>query len=796
MSLSASIAKFLVRHRGIGFGIALALSALSLLGLKHFEIRNDYRSYFQNGNAYLENADWLSARRGETTEAVILIYEPEDGDAFSMLSLLQYMHIAERAKKLPHTREAKSWLDMDKPIQVASDNKTKDVTYKTAPFDFGIDLFSEKGRQILRNDALKTPTVAGRYVSHDGSTAAVLVFIEISSHSKERMTAIEQLVSEIEGIEAELQEAASRDRIRIAGSTLFDYAAYKVLSKDARSLFPFILLLISSALFILYRSYLFAAAAFIIIVIPIIVTAGVVAALGYYFSTIAVSGLLLVGTLAVADVIHISNSFFLNLSQPISKTQAIEKALAKNLWAITATSSTTALGELAMLFSASPPIQVMGIVVIIGAFVALGLALLMLPLVLTAIPTQEREVVSRVADKLSRLSGICHRNPSRVLIVFLPIILVMTAGILQSRVTDTMSGWFSKGTTFRQGMDALDAGYLGGDTITVAMEMPARDIAAARNYPKLDGRLLVYQNVAQAMAEQSGPGIWMSAVESAKAFDGILSGSHETAFRISKTQDTSGLRNFSTATLANSGLMTPLEFGKIDYSLWYFDSSHNSSFTLLDVTEQIDQAANGTSEGRKVRTGGIGPAFASLSVANYWDILKGSAIAFSIISVVMIFVSGSVILGITSIIPNLVPLVCAYGLWGWFVGELNLASITVFSVAMGIVVDDTIHVIVMYRHYLAEGLPSGRAVEEAIRGSGTGLLTTTIIIAGGFFILSFSGFLLTAHKALLVGISLTVAFLFDLTMMAALLAILSKWMSRKRAPNIKPATEIHSCPIL
>lgn len=783
-SISSHVAKLLVRFRRTAFIIALVCAAISLFGLKHFEIRNDYRSYFQSGNSYLENADWLSARRGETTEAVVLLYQPEDKDVFSILSLLQYMHIAERAKKLPYTSDTQSWLDVDKPIQTHSTDGKRDIALKAAPFDFGVDLFSEEGRQILRSDALRTPSIAGRYVSRDGSTAAVLLFVDIASHSKERMAAIEQLVGEIEGIEAELRGAAKGDRIRIAGSTLFDYAAYKVLSQDAKSLFPFVLLLISSALLVLYRSSLFAVAAFLIIVLPIIVTAGVVAALGYYFSTLAVSGLLLVGTLAVADVIHISNSFFLNLNQPMPKDQAIEKALAKNLWAVTATSSTTAFGELAMLFSASPPVQVMGIVVIIGAYIALGLALLMLPLALTVIPTQERELVSRVANKLSRISGYCHRNPARVLAVFLPIILVMTAGIAQSRITDTMSGWFSEGTAFRQGMDALDAGYLGGDTITIAMEMPARDVASARNYPKIDERLGIYQNVAQATATEGGSGIWVSVVESAKALHDILNGPGETSFRMTATPDTRGLRNFSTATVAKAGLMTPLERGKMDYSLWYFDSSQSSSFALLDITGKIDQAAIGAAEGRKIRTGGIGPAFASLSVANYWNILQGSVIAFGIISVVMIFVSRSVILGITSIIPNLVPLLCAYGLWGWLVGELNMAAITVFSVAMGIVVDDTIHVIVMYRHYLAEGLSSVRAVEEAIRGSGTGLLTTTIIIAGGFFILSFSGFLLTAHKALLVGISLTVAFIFDLTMMAALLAMLSKWTTRHDATQI------------
>lgn len=782
--MTEKIAANLVRYRVATciLGVLIILACLS--GIKKFEIRNDYRSFFKDGNTYLDTSDWISDRRGESQEIIVLIYQPEDRDVFSMLSMLQYSHIAETVKKFAHVTETKSWMDMKKIVQVPTQGNPKAYVYKSGYFDFGLNLFAEEGRQILKRDALQTPTIAGRYVSFDGSTAAILVFVEIESKSKERISAVEIFIAQVRALEKELQQAAPGDRIQVAGSTLFDYAAFSTLRDDVRFLFPFVVLLIISVLYALYRSALFVVFCFLLILFPVLATAGLLAGLGFFFSTLSISGMLLVGTLAVADVIHISNSFFLNVHQGMQKDLAIQKALQKNLWAVTATTVTTALGQVAMLYSASPPVQIMGTVVMTGSFLALILALLIMPLLLMSIRVGSRQTAQRLSLGLSRISAYSYSHPGVVLGIFIPLLLLVGAGMMQSHITDTMSGWFSEKTDFRQGMDALDTGYLGGDTITMAMAMPIKDQLSARAYPKIDDRLQSYFQVADSLTQQSGPGKWVSLVDSLNAAKGLFEGKENTGFRLPATGETLALNKFNAETVANVGLMTPLSLGKKDYSLWYFDSAVTSSFDLLDVISRVEQTANDQAGNRQVRVGGIGPAFAELGVQNYWYNFEGSILAFGLITIVLIFIFRSLTLGLVSIIPNLAPIVFTYGLWGWFVGEVNLAAITVYSVALGIVVDDTIHVVVMYRRYRDQGLPGLQAVEEAIRGSGTGLLTTTVLIAGGFFILSFSGFLLTAHKVLLAGTAVTAAFVFDIAMVPALLALLGKVSKGKQRQEL------------
>lgn len=768
------IADLLYQRRVLFFVLGLVLVVLGMSGLKHFVIKNDYRSYFKDGNMFLDNTDWLSNRLGDSGETILLIYKPHDEDVFSSLSILQYLHIAREAKTLPYSTDVSIWLDIEKLIKVEHPNK-KEAEYKAAPFNYGLDLFSEEDRAILRADALNTPAIAGRYVSRDGKTAAAIITVDIESTSAERLSKIKELKDAVADLQADLQKAAPHDQLVMAGSTLFDYAAFETLRHDVRRLFPVAFLLITAILFFLYRSPLFVCFCLVLIFVPVLVTAGLISALGFSFSTLSISGLLLVGTLAVADIIHISNSFFLFVHQKIPKEEAIKKALEKNLWAVTATTITTALGQLAMLFSASPPVQVMGAVVMVGAFTALILAVMIMPFLLSQLSPKKEPAVSALSKILANISLRCHNNPVKTLSLSALIMAVMLAGIAQSRVTDSMSGWFAKDTDFRQAMDLVDAGYLGGDTLTISLEMLPKDMVSARSYPNIDDRLQSYLDFTSATKEAGGAGDWVSLAESLDAAKlRIQDDTVSTAFRVVASDDTDSLKKFTADTVSKSGLLTPFEMGQTDYSLWFFDSALDSSFDLLDKVYDIQDAALANADGREVKVGGIGPAFANLSVMNYASILNGSVIAFTIISLVLIFIFRSLKMGALSVIPNLAPIVFAYGVWGWCVGDVNLAAITVFSVAMGIVVDDTIHVIVMYRRAVARGLSSADAVEDAIRGCGTGLLTTTLIIAGGFFLLSLSGFLLTAHKALLVGTAISAAFVFDLTMLPALLGLVGR----------------------
>jgi hypothetical protein len=122
-----------------------------------------------------------------------------------------------------------------------------------------------------------------------------------------------------------------------------------------------------------------------------------------------------------------------------------------------------------------------------------------------------------------------------------------------------------------------------------------------------------------------------------------------------------------------------------------------------------------------------------------------------------------------AIVPNILVTATVFGIMGWLGIALDLMTITIAAVAMGIAVDNTIHYIHRYR---SEARISG--VASAIRSThgsvGFAMLYTTVIIVVGFGSLAFSDFIPSVLFGVLTGVALSGAFLFDATVLPVLLA--------------------------
>ena len=83
-------------------------------------------------------------------------------------------------------------------------------------------------------------------------------------------------------------------------------------------------------------------------------------------------------------------------------------------------------------------------------------------------------------------------------------------------------------------------------------------------------------------------------------------------------------------------------------------------------------------------------------------------------------------LGLISLAPNLVPILAAFGIWGFWVGEVSFAATVVGALTFGIIVDDTIHILVKYRLLRREGHEPGAAVVNTFRSVGIAVVATSV----------------------------------------------------------------------
>ncbi len=123
-------------------------------------------------------------------------------------------------------------------------------------------------------------------------------------------------------------------------------------------------------------------------------------------------------------------------------------------------------------------------------------------------------------------------------------------------------------------------------------------------------------------------------------------------------------------------------------------------------------------------------------------------------------------------IPNLAPILLIFIIMGLFGIWLDMATAMIASVAVGIAVDDTIHVYHGFRRRTRMGLSPVTAVARTYGQAGRAVMTTSIILSAQFLILVTSQFVPTAHFGLLTSIGLVAALLFDLLLMPALLILL------------------------
>jgi predicted RND superfamily exporter protein len=152
---------------------------------------------------------------------------------------------------------------------------------------------------------------------------------------------------------------------------------------------------------------------------------------------------------------------------------------------------------------------------------------------------------------------------------------------------------------------------------------------------------------------------------------------------------------------------------------------------------------------------------------------RSYTIAFCLISVLMLILIGQLRLGSLSILPNLTPILLVLGLMGWVDAALDISSMLVGGILIGVVVDDTIHFAHNYARYRLQRTCSLAAIRETLATTGRAMLVTSVVLSIGFFAFTGASLSNVADFGLLCGIGVLLAFLADVVMLPALVAIVA-----------------------
>jgi predicted RND superfamily exporter protein len=153
---------------------------------------------------------------------------------------------------------------------------------------------------------------------------------------------------------------------------------------------------------------------------------------------------------------------------------------------------------------------------------------------------------------------------------------------------------------------------------------------------------------------------------------------------------------------------------------------------------------------------------------------KSYAIALVVITVLMVILIGRIRIGLLSMVPNLAPILLMLGVIGGFSIPMDLFTMMVASIAIGLAVDDTIHFMHNFRRYYDRSGDPKEAVYETLHTAGRAMLVTTIVLSIGFFIFAFATMHNVINFGLLTGFTIIMALVADYLIAPALMVTVNK----------------------
>jgi predicted RND superfamily exporter protein len=610
----------------------------------------------------------------------------------------------------------------------------------------------------LRRRALGDDLIRGDLVSEAADVTAVVV-----SFDEDRIDRVRSgVIQTIHGIvDPQLPLGV---KAYYNGSLEISETYNRVTLDNQRKFTPPILLLTIGAIFVTFRSWRKTLISVLGIGISIVWTLGLYSLMGFTYNVLSSMIVPLIVVLAIADDVHMMQHW--DEERRRGDNEYAFKATVAHLAApLLGASATTALGMLSLATSNVVAVRAFGVGAAVGIMMDFVISLVLIPTLLTWVKPELGEAPHEryLIGPLQRIAHYSCTYPKRVVAISLLVGLVAALGIFRLRVDTNHINFFRKSHPLSQSAAVIDKELSGVYSFQIMLEGPPDSLKtpdALHRIDRLEEALRAFPHVRKVT----------SVADYVKRINKELNDGRPEASVVPENGDTIAQELFVFA-LGGEGRHELERMVASDYSRAQISvklESMSSDIVLAQV-EQAERLAKSAFEGTGIATltTGSGRLFSTLDHYLVASQLSSFATAFVTVFAVIFVVFRSARFGILTIVPNVLPVLAVLGIMGYLDISMNIATVMLASVALGVVDDDTIHFINRYRREVAAGASTDQAIEIATAHEGRASLTTALINSCGFGVLLFSEYRPTAWFGGLLALTLAVAFLVEVFILPA-----------------------------
>jgi predicted RND superfamily exporter protein len=556
------------------------------------------------------------------------------------------------------------------------------------------------------------------------------------------------------------------------GSLEISEAYNRITIANTLELTPPILLLTVAAIYLMFRSIRKTAIIMVAVLVSVLWTLGLYGLLGFEFNILTSMLAPLVVVLAIADDVHIVQHFDHELRESGDKKQAFTSAINHMFAPLLGASGTTALGMISLATSNVVAVRTFGIGAGIGVMIDFLISIVFVPALLTYVrpdpepPPQERWLMA----PLQRAGRFAYSHAGLVMTIVLVLAVTAVVGATHLRVDTNHINFFAERHPLAQSAALIDRDLAGIYSFNILLDGEPESLKttdAMNRIERLSRDLERLQFVRKVT----------SVATFVKRVNQQLHGDRTEEYRIPDSAEAIAQELFvfglSDEGRTELGRVVASDFSRAQISIQLASMSSDLVFEQIYEAERLANAAFQGS-GITPTVTGSGRIFSTLDHYLVTSQLSSFATAFLTVFGVIFLVFRSARFGMLGIVANAFPVVIVLGIMGWLGISLNVATIMVASVTLGIVDDDTIHFIGRYRREVAAGAGTREAVETAAMHEGRAALTTTVINALGYAVLMVSEYRPTAWFGSLLATTMVLAFIAEVFVVPAVISLMPR----------------------
>ncbi len=617
----------------------------------------------------------------------------------------------------------------------------------------------------------------------NGATLLLITIDKDILNSKARDVLIPQVLEDAEKFERE-----TGIDIRIAG---LPYLRVTNTSRAKSELNMFLILSLvvtGVILFLFFRS--FKAVIFPIIIIGIVVVwvLGTLALLKYKITIL--TGLIppIIVVIGIPNSVYMLNKYHQEYLSHGDQMKALRRIIRKIGVVTLITNLTTAVGFMVLISTQIKILVEFGIVAGINIMATFIVSIIMIPSVFSLYkpPSQKhlKHLDFRIMDGvLTLIDYIVHKFRPGVFVATIGVVVISAIGLSRIQAVSFMVDDLPENDVVRKDLQFFEQNFSGIMPLEVIIDTGnKKGVQNLRNLRKID-QLETYLSSIEFISQP------VSVVSFAKAARQAFYNQGESFYSLPNNRDLGFIMKYlstgETEDLSKSFIDSTGQFTRVSLKIADIGSNKLDSLVEQVVRPQIDSIFQKTKMSANLT--GTTLIFIKGNKFLIKNLLTSMVIAFFIIAVIMGLLFRNFKMIIISVIPNMIPLLITAGLMGYFGIPLKPSTALVFSIAFGISIDNSIHLLAKYRQELfINKFNVSKAISVSIRETGSSMIYTAIILFFGFIIFTLSEFGGTIALGKLTAITLFVAMLTNVVLLPALIM---QFDSGKRSKESHPLIE-------